>query len=88
MLQHHLVGLFPGVLGQLRVQGDVAAAELLERRADAADDASGAHGDPSHDAQAAHDARAVDHERRRDPAVVDGRLRCLLLSHIDGDLPR
>ena len=58
MLHQQVIGLLARRLGQIGIDGDVAAEERLERAADVADDAARAHGDAAHHAEMPHDAVA------------------------------
>ena len=50
-----VVGLLAGLLGEFRVQADVAAKQDLAGGADVADEAARAHGEPAHHADVAYD---------------------------------
>src|SRR5262249_37935914 len=60
VLDHQLIGLLARLLGEVGVDGDVAAEDRLEARADVAEHAARAHRDAAHEAEIAHDPLADD----------------------------
>ena len=69
VVDHLAKGLVAGLLAQFGVNGDVAAEQALDARADVADDGAGAHDDAAHQSEIADDAVAIESESRGDHAV-------------------
>ena len=78
MPQRQVERVSASFLTQFREQRDVTADNRLQRCADRPEHRSRAHRHSANDAEGLDSAPPIDRERRRDPAVVDGRLLRLL----------
>ena len=64
MLQHLLERVLPGFFAEIRQDGDVAADQGLQSRADGSEDRARTDDDPAHDAETFHNAITVQRRKR------------------------
>ena len=89
MLEHQVKGLGARFFAEIREQGDVAADERLQARADSAENRARAYGDPSHYTERPNNAIAIQFKLRGHHVVLNHSTRgsAVVCTHMSNSFP-